>query len=64
MHRYQPNLHIVVHAEGPGLTCRSFTFPNTAFMAVTAYQNHRVSNIFCINSLVISGILENSCYFL
>ncbi|VDD90245.1 unnamed protein product [Enterobius vermicularis] len=45
MHRYQPNLHIVVHAEGPGLTCRSFTFPNTAFMAVTAYQNHRITEL-------------------
>uniref|UniRef100_A0A915C8L4 T-box domain-containing protein n=1 Tax=Parascaris univalens TaxID=6257 RepID=A0A915C8L4_PARUN len=46
MHRYQPNIHIVVHADrGKGLTCRTFSFPNTAFMAVTAYQNHRITEL-------------------
>lgn len=43
MHRYQPNIHIMVHAEGDGRQRRTFSFPNTAFMAVTAYQNHRVN---------------------
>ncbi|VDM46458.1 unnamed protein product [Toxocara canis] len=46
MHRYQPNIHIVVHADrGSGLMCRTFSFPNTAFMAVTAYQNHRITEL-------------------
>lgn len=42
MHRYQPNIHIVVHSDEAGMKCRTFTFSNTSFMAVTAYQNHRV----------------------
>ncbi|VDK82603.1 unnamed protein product [Litomosoides sigmodontis] len=41
MHRYQPNVHVVVHADGNGHQCRTFSFSNTSFMAVTAYQNHR-----------------------
>ncbi|VDN39105.1 unnamed protein product [Gongylonema pulchrum] len=45
MHRYQPNIHVVVHADGNGRQCRTFSFPNTAFMAVTAYQNHRITEL-------------------
>ncbi|VDN01586.1 unnamed protein product [Thelazia callipaeda] len=46
MHRYQPNIHIVVHADdGQGRLCRTFSFSNTAFMAVTAYQNHRITEL-------------------
>uniref|UniRef100_A0A1I8EA51 T-box domain-containing protein n=3 Tax=Wuchereria bancrofti TaxID=6293 RepID=A0A1I8EA51_WUCBA len=45
MHRYQPNIHVVVHADGNGRQCRTFSFPNTSFMAVTAYQNHRITEL-------------------
>lgn len=54
MHRYQPNIHVVVHADGNGRQCRTFSFPNTSFMAVTAYQNHRVmGQIQTFNNIVI-----------
>ncbi|KAK0416715.1 hypothetical protein QR680_012644 [Steinernema hermaphroditum] len=47
MHRYQPTLHVVVHdAAAPPAVCRrSFRFPETRFMAVTAYQNHRITEL-------------------
>ncbi|XP_040916048.1 MAX dimerization protein MGA a isoform X3 [Toxotes jaculatrix] len=47
MHRYLPRLHVVqtdkaakdIKLNGPGVV--TFTFPQTEFMAVTAYQNSR-----------------------
>lgn len=55
MHKYQPRLHVVVCDEDvPNLDTatridnlqtelvREFLFEETQFMAVTAYQNHRV----------------------
>ena len=50
MHRYQPRLH-VIHINSSGLDDKStqnfktFSFTETQFTAVTAYQNHRVSRI-------------------
>ena len=47
MHRYQPRLH-VIYILPPGEdnnateNFKTFIFPETKFMAVTAYQNHRV----------------------
>ena len=47
MHRYQPRLH-VIYIIPPGEdnnateNFKTFIFPETKFMAVTAYQNHRV----------------------
>ncbi len=48
MHRYQPRLHVVYvdptsnsHLNAHKNFC-SFSFHETRFMAVTAYQNHRV----------------------
>lgn len=48
MHRYQPRFHVVYinqRSEDASLTenFRTFIFPETKFTAVTAYQNHRVS---------------------
>ncbi|XP_028159022.1 T-box transcription factor TBX1-like isoform X2 [Ostrinia furnacalis] len=51
MHRYQPRLHVVyLPAEGqsaaPGVVpFRTFVFPETGFTAVTAYQNHRITQL-------------------
>ncbi|XP_052752037.1 T-box transcription factor TBX1-like isoform X1 [Galleria mellonella] len=51
MHRYQPRLHVVyLPAEGqstaPGtVPYRTFVFPETGFTAVTAYQNHRITQL-------------------
>ena len=48
LHKYQPRLHIVEVAEdgvedGSDVKTQSFTFPETQFIAVTAYQNTDVS---------------------
>ena len=49
MHKYQPRFHIVyVHPKGEDVSqtenFKTFLFAETKFMAVTAYQNHRVSS--------------------
>lgn len=49
MHRYQPRFHVVFvdprrdSERFAHQNFKSFSFPETQFMAVTAYQNHRVS---------------------
>ncbi|KAL7069842.1 hypothetical protein ACQ4LE_011218 [Meloidogyne hapla] len=53
MHRYQPRFHLVVHVdqnkidkEASALNRRkTFVFQETAFMSVTAYQNHRITEL-------------------
>ena len=45
MHRYQPRIHVVEANDIKWLQFASFTtvsFPETVFMAVTAYQNDQV----------------------
>uniref|UniRef100_A0A3Q3XLV9 T-box domain-containing protein n=1 Tax=Mola mola TaxID=94237 RepID=A0A3Q3XLV9_MOLML len=51
MHRYQPRFHVVYVDPSPdsqlnahGNFC-TFSFPETRFMAVTAYQNHRITQL-------------------
>ena len=49
MHKYQPRFHIVyVGAKREDVSqtenFKTFTFPETKFTGVTAYQNHRVSS--------------------
>ena len=48
MHRYQPRLHVIyINPRGEDSSAtenfKTFIFPECKFMAVTAYQNHRVS---------------------
>ncbi len=51
LHKYQPRLHIVEVTEdgvedvSSDMKTQSFTFPETQFIAVTAYQNTDVSSI-------------------
>jgi len=58
MHKYQPRLHVVVCDEDvhnsntetrienlQSELVRSFAFKETQFMAVTAYQNHRITQL-------------------
>ncbi|XP_069004477.1 T-box transcription factor TBX1-A [Embiotoca jacksoni] len=51
MHRYQPRFHVVYADPGPNSHLNayrnfcSFYFPETRFMAVTAYQNHRITQL-------------------
>ena len=52
MHKYQPRIHIVQADDNSPMALRKSTFtthlfPETSFMAVTAYQNPRVSDSFC-----------------
>ncbi|CAG9814765.1 unnamed protein product [Phaedon cochleariae] len=53
MHRYQPRFHIVylppknsnISEEHCGDNFKTFVFPETSFTAVTAYQNHRITQL-------------------
>ncbi|XP_078410770.1 T-box transcription factor 16 [Cetorhinus maximus] len=48
MHRYQPRFHIVQEENPFGVRWsifQSFTFPETVFMAVTAYQNEKITKL-------------------
>ena len=60
MHRYQPRLHVTYTPpkhEDSDLTenFKTFIFTETRFMAVTAYQNHRVSqSLFLYLTAIIS----------
>ncbi|XP_060929407.1 T-box transcription factor TBX1 [Limanda limanda] len=51
MHRYQPRFHVVYVDPAPNSHLNayrnfsSFFFPETRFMAVTAYQNHRITQL-------------------
>ncbi|XP_023248425.1 T-box transcription factor TBX10 [Copidosoma floridanum] len=52
MHRYQPRCHVVVAPSPPGSSpdprtenFKTFSFPETRFTAVTAYQNHRITQL-------------------
>lgn len=44
MHKYMPRLHVVL--EDDNKSVKTFTFPQTEFIAVTAYQNADVSSSF------------------
>ncbi|XP_041662282.1 T-box transcription factor TBX1-like [Cheilinus undulatus] len=51
MHRYQPRFHVVYVDPAPNSYLNAyrnfctFSFPETRFMAVTAYQNHRITQL-------------------
>ncbi|XP_011136201.1 T-box transcription factor TBX1 isoform X2 [Harpegnathos saltator] len=52
MHRYQPRCHVVVAPSPPGAApdprtenFKTFSFAETRFTAVTAYQNHRITQL-------------------
>ncbi|XP_050442827.1 T-box transcription factor TBX1-like [Adelges cooleyi] len=51
MHRYQPRFHVLYipgRDEGPSHSSnnfKTFMFPETKFTAVTAYQNHRITQL-------------------
>lgn len=55
MHRYIPRLHVIPAVDGEpptpdrstllGPECMTFVFPQTEFMAVTTYQNFRITQL-------------------
>ena len=42
LHKYQPRVHILRVGEGVQKTVASHSYPETQFVAVTAYQNEEV----------------------
>lgn len=59
MHKYQPRLHVVQANEFNALNGRSayetFIFPETEFMAVTAYQNPQITQLKIENNPFAKG---------
>jgi len=55
MHKYQPRIHVLYiptkeeesreGQESKNNLFKTFVFPETKFMAVTAYQNHRITQL-------------------
>ncbi|XP_034015463.1 MAX dimerization protein MGA a [Thalassophryne amazonica] len=66
MQRYLPRLHVIQTEEtatdlklnGPGVV--TFTFPQTEFMAVTAYQNSRFAQLKVDYNPFAKGLMEDS----
>jgi hypothetical protein len=46
MHKYIPRLHIINSSKSTFDNVNIFVFPETQFIAVTAYQNENVNKIF------------------
>ncbi|XP_046695878.1 T-box transcription factor TBX5b isoform X2 [Silurus meridionalis] len=60
MHKYQPRLHIVKADEKNGFGSSStvfctHSFPETTFIAVTSYQNHRITQLKIENNPFAKG---------
>ena len=50
LHKYEPRLHIVrVNCRSEQKSLLTYSFAETQFIAVTAYQNEEVSNLIIIN---------------
>lgn len=45
MHKYQPRLHVVQKTAMQQDIVWTYTFAETAFMAVTAYQNQQITQL-------------------
>ncbi|ELR54751.1 T-box transcription factor TBX21, partial [Bos mutus] len=62
LHKYQPRLHIVEVNDGePEAACNThvFTFQETQFIAVTAYQNAEITQLKIDNNPFAKGFREN-----
>lgn len=61
MHKYQPRFHLVRANDIlklPYSTFRSYVFKETEFIAVTAYQNEKVSDLWFVQIRVSSTSIE------
>ncbi|XP_076332528.1 T-box transcription factor TBX1-like [Tachypleus tridentatus] len=63
MHRYQPRFHVLYRNskdEDPSRTqnFKTFVFPETKFIAVTAYQNHRITQLKIASNPFAKGFRE------
>ncbi|XP_018603886.2 T-box transcription factor TBX4 [Scleropages formosus] len=60
MHKYQPRLHIVKADENNGFGSKNtayctHVFPETAFISVTSYQNHKITQLKIENNPFAKG---------
>lgn len=60
MHKYQPRIHIVKADENNGFGSKNtafctHVFPETAFIAVTSYQNHKITQLKIENNPFAKG---------
>ena len=62
LHRYQPRFH-VIQADSLYTVCwghfQTFTFPETAFTAVTAYQNTKITKLKIDHNPFAKGFRED-----
>ncbi|XP_055605492.1 T-box transcription factor TBX6-like isoform X2 [Uranotaenia lowii] len=61
MHKYQPRIHIIKTSDPsqiPWSPQSAFTFPETEFVAVTAYQNDRITKLKIDNNPFAKGFRE------
>ncbi|XP_019362431.1 PREDICTED: T-box transcription factor TBX6-like [Gavialis gangeticus] len=63
MHKYQPRFHVVLTSHHtftlPWNAVTTFVFPETTFMAVTAYQNSKITQMKIDNNPFAKGFREN-----
>ena len=63
MHKYVARVHVVQADDFQGLqfasTYNVFTFPETAFLGVTAYQNDRITQLKIDHNPFAKGFREN-----
>ncbi|CAL8264056.1 unnamed protein product [Arctogadus glacialis] len=61
LHRYQPRLHIMEARDMLrwGGAQHSFTFPETQFLTVTAYQNPRITELKIRSNPFAKGFRED-----
>uniref|UniRef100_A0A182MAN3 T-box domain-containing protein n=1 Tax=Anopheles culicifacies TaxID=139723 RepID=A0A182MAN3_9DIPT len=61
MHKYQPRIHVIKASDAtqiPWAPQQAFTFPETEFVAVTAYQNDRITKLKIDNNPFAKGFRE------
>ncbi|XP_008111641.2 T-box transcription factor TBX21 [Anolis carolinensis] len=65
LHKYQPRLHVTEAKPGeldeahPSICTQSFTFPETQFIAVTAYQNADITQLKIDHNPFAKGFRDN-----
>ncbi|XP_034658637.1 T-box transcription factor TBX6 [Drosophila subobscura] len=62
MHKYQPRLHVIRTSDLgqiPWAPQQAFVFPETEFIAVTAYQNDRITKLKIDNNPFAKGFRES-----
>ncbi|KAM4634114.1 T-box-containing protein TBX6L-like [Polymixia lowei] len=66
MHRYFPRFH-VIQADSPYTVCwgpfQTFSFPETSFTAVTAYQNIKITKLKIDHNPFAKGFREGGTHF-